>query len=134
MPSVCHADPHPAAAMAALAEDAATSRAAPRRANRSRAPPTPDQATSRAAASARLRMRLASPAADAFSARCRETPGFRLRGPPQVMENPGRSGLTERDRNDETLTSCRADADGKCGGRRRVDGPGAADRLRSRQH
>jgi len=51
-----------------------------------------------------------------------------------VMENPGRSGLTERDRNDETLASCRADADGKCGGRRRVDGPGAADRLRSRQH
>jgi|KBSMisStaDraftv2_1062788.scaffolds.fasta_scaffold1495249_1 hypothetical protein len=50
---------------------------------------------SRVAVSARLRMRLASPAVDAFPARCRETSGFRLRGPPQVMENPGRSGQSQ---------------------------------------
>src|SRR5882757_7707784 len=105
--------------MAAPAEDAVTSQAAPRRANRCRAPPTPDRAMPRAAVSARLHMRLASPAADAFPARCCETFGFRLRGPPQVMESSGRSGLTERDRNHETLASCRADVDGKCGGRRR---------------
>src|SRR5436190_18336032 len=119
--------------MAAPVEDAATSQAAPRRANRCRAPPIPERAMSRAVVSARSRMRLASPAVDAFPARCCETLGFRLRGPLQVIESPDRSGLTERDRNHETLASCRADVDGKCGGRHRIDGPGATDRLRSRQ-
>src|SRR4249919_1784635 len=81
--------------MAAPAEDAVTSQAALRRANRRRAPPTPDRAMSRAAVSARSRMRLASPADDAFTARCRETHRFRLRGALQVMENPGRSGQSQ---------------------------------------
>ena len=138
MPNVRRADRHPAAAAAALA--APTQLLLERflvEPFGRRAPPTPVRSRvtrggfgSFAHAVRLLRRRLMHSAA-----RCRETiRAFACAGPSQAMSNNRhRSDRRERDRNHETLAPCRADVDGKRGGRRGIDGLGAARRLRSRQ-